>query len=659
MTTRKKLIEVALPLDAINKASAREKSIRHGHPSTLHLWWARRPLATARAVIFAQMVDDPSAYEPDEAIAERERKRLFAILEDLVLWENTTNETVLQRARDAIWESWRRTCAANADHPRARELFDPDKLPGFHDPFAGGGSLPLEAQRLGLESHASDLNPVAVLINKAMIEIPPRFAGKPPVNPASRGDKDLVARQWTGARGLAADVRYYGQWMRDEAEKRIGWLYPKVAVTAEMAQERPDLKPYVGKELTVIAWLWARTVKSPNPAFAQVDVPLVSTFMLSTKKGKEAYVQPVIEDGGYRFTVKVGKPEDAEAAKAGTKLSRGANFRCLMSGTPMDGDYIKGEGKAGRMGARLMAIVAEGDGGRVYLPPTAEHEESARKAVPEWQPELNMPRDRRWFSPPLYGFPTYGDLFTPRQLVALTTFSDLVQEAREQVRQDAIAAGVSGDGKALRDDGAGATAYVEAVGVYLALGISRLADAQNSLCQWGPDKNQTQHLFRRQAIPMVWDYAESSAFSVAAGDLITSLGSICHVLDQLVMGAAGSSTNADAQIRSLSASTILSTDPPYYDNIGYADLSDFFYVWLRRSLKPVFPDLFATLAVPKAEELVATPYRHGSKDAAETFFLAGMTRALHRLAEQAHPGFPVTIYYAFKQSETKGDIRNG
>ena len=323
MTTQKKLIEVALPLDAINKASVREKSIRHGHPSTLHLWWARRPLAAARAVIFAQMVDDPSAYEPDEAIAERERKRLFAILEDLVLWENTTNETVLQRARDAIWQSWRRTCAANADHPRARELFDPDKLPGFHDPFAGGGSLPLEAQRLGLESHASDLNPVAVLINKAMIEIPPRFAGKPPVNPGSRQDKDLVARQWTGARGLAADVRYYGQWMRDEAEKRIGWLYPKVAVTAEMAQARLDLKPYVGKELTVIAWLWARTVKSPNPAFANVEVPLASTFMLSTKKGKEAYVEPVIENGGYRFTAKVGEPGMLRRRRRGRSFRAG------------------------------------------------------------------------------------------------------------------------------------------------------------------------------------------------------------------------------------------------------------------------------------------------------------------------------------------------
>ena len=655
MTTRKKLIEVALPLDAINKASAREKSIRHGHPSTLHLWWARRPLAAARAVIFAQMVDDPSAYEPDEAIAERERKRLFAILEDLVLWENTANEAVLQRARDAIWESWRRTCAAHADHPRARELFDPDKLPGFHDPFAGGGSLPLEAQRLGLESHASDLNPVAVLINKAMIEIPPRFAGKPPVNPGSRDDKDLVARQWTGARGLAADVRYYGQWMRDEAEKRIGWLYPKVAVTAEMAQGRPDLKPYVGKELTVIAWLWARTVKSPNPAFAQVDVPLVSTFMLSTKKGKEAYVEPVIENGDYRFTVKVGEPEDAEAAKAGTKLSRGA-FRCLLSGIPIKYTYIDDEANSGRMRERLMAIVVEGDRRRLYLSPTATMEDIARSAKPTWKPDL--PSRGTWASNAQgrrYGFRTFGDYFTPRQLVALTTFSDLVQEAREQVRRDALAAGVSDDGKALRDGGTGATAYVEAVVVYLGIALSRLTDICNALCRWEITKTQVRNLFGRQAIPMIWDFAENNVFGDVAGDYMVSLRNMTKALDRMPTRGHGTGSQDDAQTQAASVDRIISTDPPYYDNIGYADLSDFFYVWLRRSLRSVLPDLFATLAVPKAEELVATPYRHGSKEKAEAFFLDGMTLAVQRLAEQAHPGFPVTIYYAFKQSETKGD----
>ena len=694
---RKKLIEVALPLDAINKASKREKSIRHGHPSTLHLWWARRPLAAARAVIFAQMVDDPSTYvdvllsdpkakraaqrelnnrlaaheakrvlangeviydsEPtlNEIIAELERDRLFSILEDLVLWENTTSEKVLQRARDEIWQSWRRASAENAGHPRARDLFDRHKLPAFHDPFAGGGALPLEAQRLGLESHASDLNPVAVLINKAMIEIPPKFAGMPPINAKSRGEKGLVAREWTDAGGLATDVRYYGQWMRDEAEKRIGWLYPKVAVTAEMAQDRPDLKPYVDQNLTVVAWLWARTAKSPNPAFANVDVPLASTFILSTKKGNEAYVEPVIKDGGFRFTVKVGQPENAEAAKAGTKLSRGANFCCLMSGTPMDGDYIKAEGKAGRMGARLMAIVAAGNRGRVYLEPIAEHETVVLQARPEWEPEIAIPSDRRSMFTPLYGLTHFNHLFTPRQLVALTTFSDLVEEARERVQQEALAAGVPDDGKALRDGGVGATAYADAVGVYLGFSVDKMTDTNTSLCSWQVNPPRLRATFGRQALPMVWDFAEANVFGGAAGDYRRCVGSLTEVLDKGGLRGVGFAQQADAQTLDVTLPRVFSTDPPYYDNIGYADLSDFFYVWLRRSLRPVFPDLFSTLTVPKAEELVANPYRHGNKKKAETFFLAGMGKAMRRLAEQSHPDFPVTIYYAFKQSEKKGD----
>jgi putative DNA methylase len=655
---KKKLIEVALPLEAINKASAREKSIRHGHPSTLHLWWARRPLAAARAVIFSQMVDDPSANPdlfPTEQAQEKERRRLFRIIEDLVQWENTTDEAVLQAARDEIIASWRRACAENADHPRAKELFDRHKLPAFHDPFAGGGSLPLEAQRLGLEAYASDLNPVAVLINKAMIEIPPRFAGKPPVNPQAHKEKSLVARQWRGAQGLAEDVRYYGQWMRDEAERRIGHLYPKVEVTAEMAKGRPDLKPYVGKKLTVIAWLWARTVKSPNPAFAHVDVPLASTFVLSTKAGKEAYVEPVIEGGGYRFTVKVGKPKDAEAAKNGTKLARGANFRCLMSGTPISGDYIKAEGKAGRMGARLMAIVAEGERGRVYLAPTPAHEAAAREAKPTWKPETPLAPDPRALWTPPYGLTTYGDLFTPRQLVALTTFSDLVGEAMRQVRRDAIAAGLPDDGKPLRDGGTGAQAYAEAVGVYFACGISRSADFWSNLCIWAnqPKNELVTHLFGRQAIPMAWDFAEANPFSESGGNFTKNLSYVAMGIDYLAGHAAGHGKQMNAATNALSHGKVVSTDPPYFDNIGYADLSDYFYVWLRRSLKGVYPDLFATLAVPKAEELVATPYRHGSKEQAEAFFLDGMTRAMRRLAEQAHPAFPVTIYYAFKQSETE------
>ncbi len=702
-TPKKKLIEVALPLDAINKASAREKSIRHGHPSTLHLWWARRPLAAARAVIFSQMVDDPSAYvdvlradpklhrkaeaalkarlkiweearelarkakgtslsvpEPgpaptlDDMLADAERQRLFRIIEDLVLWENTTNETVLQAARDEIWQSWRRACAENADHPRAKELFDRKNLPAFHDPFAGGGALPLEAQRLGLESYASDLNPVAVLINKAMIEIPPKFAGKPPVNPDAQKQIAQMDKGWRGAQGLAEDVRYYGQWMRDEAEKRIGHLYPQVEVTAEMVKVRPDLRAYADRKLTVIAWLWARTVKSPNPAFARVDVPLASTFMLSTKPGKEAYVEPVIENGGYRFTVKIGKPKDAEGAKRGTKSgSSGSSFLCLMSGTPMPFEYLRPEAKAGRMSARLMAIVAEGDRGRVYLAPTPDMEAIALSAKPTDVPETDLPAKALGFRVQEYGMSKWRDLFTPRQLVALTTFSDLVQEAREWAQRDAVQAGLPADPKPLRDGGSGATAYAEALAVYLAFAQSKACNRNTSLCIWEQKMDRLVATFGRQALPMVWDYAETNPLAGAGGDLYGTVVSVGEVIDkQFNHPARGTALQADAVRQTLACDKLISTDPPYYDNIGYADLSDFFYLWLRRSLRPVFPDLFSTLAVPKSEELVATPYRHGSKEKAEAFFLQGMSLAMHRLAEQGHPAFPVTIYYAFKQSES-------
>jgi len=661
MTYKKKLIEVALPLEAINVASAREKSIRHGHPSTLHLWWARRPLAAARAVIFAQMVDDPSAHPdifPTEKKQEKERQRLFRIIEDLVKWENTTNEKVLQQAREEIWQSWRYTCAENADHLRAKELFDRYKLPAFHDPFAGGGALPLEAQRLGLESYASDLNPVAVLINKAMIEIPAKFAGKPPVNPEwqQKSLADKMGHEWKGAQGLAEDVRYYGQWMRDEAEKRIGHLYPKIEVTAAMAEERPDLKNYVGRKLTVIAWLWARTVKSPNPAFANVDVPLASTFMLSTKAGKEAYIDPVIDEGGYRFTVKMGKPKDVDGAKNGTKLARGANFKCLMSGSPMAGEYIKAEGKAGQRGARLMAIVAEGDHARIYLSPTMDMESIAKVAQPIWTPETSLngkTRDQL----PLYGMDTFSALFPPRQLVALTTFSDLVQKAREKVMQDSIYAGLTDDGQVLAKMGSGAAAYADAVTVYLGFGVDKLSDRHSTLTRWDPTPTASGiiNTFSRQALPMSWDYTEGNTFSEASGNFEGGIGWIGKVIDRsLPANQPGIACSSEASKQLISVDKIISTDPPYYDNIAYADLSDFFYVWLRRSLKPVFPELFATLAVPKVEELVATPYRHGSKSKAETFFLDGMTQAMHRLAEQAHPAFPVTIYYAFKQAESDG-----
>ena len=678
--TRKKLIEVALPLDAINAASGREKSIRQGHPSTLHLWWARRPLAAARAVIFAQMVDDPSACPeefPTEADQKQERARLFRLIEELVRWKNTTNEELLALARAEIRRSWRRTCADNAGQPRAAQLFDPDRLPAFHDPFAGGGALPLEAQRLGLEAYASDLNPVAVLINKAMIEIPPKFARRPPVNPEARpggssAKGSLVERNWSGAQGLAEDVRYYGQWMRDEAERRIGHLYPPIEVTTEMVRERPDLKQYQGGKLTVISWLWARTVRSPNPAFANVEVPLASTFMLSTKRGKEAYVDPVIEGGGYRFAVRVGKPPNEAEAKAGTKLSRGANFRCVMSGAPIAGDYIKAEGKAGRMGTRLMAIVAQGDRRRVYLSPTRAHEAAADEAEPGWWPEVTISGSTQYLGVKPYGITLFDQLFTDRQLVALTTISDLVAEAIKQVEQDSAedpaildgtqplgkgGAGPPDDSRGLEEGGCGARAYAEAVGIYLAFALSKQADLGNSHCAWEPIAQCPRHLFGRQAIPMVWDYAEANPLGDSSGAWITFIDGIVKAFSKafetVQRGAYGSSKQADAGAQDISSDKLVSTDPPYYDNIPYADLSDFFYLWLRRTLKSVLPSLFGTLTTPKSEELVAFAHRHNGKVGAEGFFLDGMTAVMNRLAAHAHLAFPVTIYYAFKQSETR------
>ncbi|GEM88445.1 DUF1156 domain-containing protein [Meiothermus granaticius] len=610
----KKLIEVALPLEAINRESAREKSIRHGHPSTLHLWWARRPLAAARAVLFASLVDDPSAHPerfPTPQAQEAERKRLFELIERLVKWENSTNPQVLSEARQEILN-------ATGGNP-----------PPVLDPFAGGGTIPLEAQRLGLEAHASDLNPVAVLINKALIEIPPRFAGQPPINPAYR-QKARPSDRWPGAKGLAEDVRYYGQWMRDEAERRIGHLYPRAQLPS-------------GSQATVIAWLWARTVRCPNPACG-CQMPLVRSWVLSSKPGKEHHVEPQIDRSTQpprvRYAIKRGKN-----APEPPKTARGANFKCIACNQPVPGSYIKAEGVAGRMGAQMMAIVAEGNRERVYLPPTKEQEEKAQEANPKWYPEGQISDDRRSMFTPLYGLTHFHHLFTPRQLEALTTFSDLVAEAREKALQDAQAAGL----------GEQAKAYADAVAVYLGLGVSRLADIQNSLCMWESSKTQVRHLFTKQAIPMLWDYSEAGLFSKSAGDFIVSLGSLLRVLEAMPSSSLGKAYQQDAtKINIEGKLPLISTDPPYYDNIGYADLSDFFYVWLRRSLGGVLPELFGTLLVPKAAELVATPYRfEGSKPKAQAFFEEGLGKAFERMREAAHPDYPLTVYYAFKQAESE------
>lgn len=623
-----KLIEVALPLDAINAASVREKSIRHGHPSTLHLWWARRPLSAARAVIWASLVDDPSAHPdrfPTVEAQETERKRLFAILENLVKWENSNNEEVFAAAKAEIVSS----CGVAGG----------GVLPALLDPFAGGGAIPLEAQRLGLEAHAHDLNPVAVTINKAMIEIPPRFAGQAPINPENRKDlaKDAA---FSGAAGLAADVLHYGKRMREEAFVRIGHLYPTVTLPPEQG----------GGEATVIAWIWARTVKCPNP-ICGCEMPLASTFVLSKKKDKEAWIEPIVDKVAKTVTYRV-RTGDGEPPQA-PKTSRGAKFRCVCCGESTPDNYVRDASRAGKMGAVLMAVVADGKRGRVYLSPDALQSQAACCDKPEDYPTQSLPIDPRNIWCVNYGLDTYDKLFTNRQLTALTTFSDLVGEAQRWAEADAIAAGLPDDHIPLREGGRGARAYAEAIAVYLAFTVDKLTFYHTNLCTWHTSREIISNLFGRQAIPMAWDYAEANPFSGSSGCFENMLEWVYKALLWLPQGTQGTALQADAQRDCGLRDIVISTDPPYYDNISYADLSDFFYVWLRRALRGIYPELYGTMLTPKVEELIASPLRQeGSVEKAKEFFEDGMLATCRQLWQYACEDIPVTIYYAYKQQES-------
>lgn len=616
---KRKLIEVGIPLKTINEASAREKYIHQGHPSTLHLWWARRPLAAARAVLFAQLVDDPSSSPdkfPTEKDVVRERKRLHDLLEQLVVWENSNNEEVLARAHQEILDS------TNGNPPP------------ILDPFSGGGTIPLEAERLRLQTIGSDLNPVAILITKALIEIPPKFAGRPPVSPEVA--RAQLAHPWPRATGLSEDIRRYGEWMRDEAKRRIGYLYPKTTLAD-------------GSRATVIAWIWARTVTCPNPACG-IAMPLVRSWWLGKKKGKEAYVVPSVVNGTVHFDIGVDPNGAPTTDNDGTVDRTGAT--CIGCGAVVELSYIRSESRAGRLGEQLMATVAEGNRNRVYLAPSSDQISAAQVDRPTNVPDGEIPPQAPSFRVQAYGFREYSDLFSARQATALTAFSDLVAEARQRVFDDALASGMP-TGDRLESGGTGAAAYADAVATYLGLIVSRLTEYHSSLARWAsnPQMEIVVSVFGRQALPMIWDFAEGNMLGESAGTHVRMTEAVAKVIAWVPATCGATATQQDAQSVNFK-DCLVSTDPPYYDNIGYSDLSDYFYVWLRHSLRAIYPALFSTLLVPKAQELVANQYRHGGREGAREFFEEGFAEVFRRARQSALPDFPITVYYAFKQSET-------
>ncbi len=635
---RKKLIDVSLPLEAINVASSSEKSIRHGHPSTLHLWWARRPLAACRAILFASLIDDPSENKEKfrtEADQERERKRLLDLLEKFVKWENSRDDEILSQIFAEIREA------------------GGGPIPPVRDPFCGGGSIPLEAQRLGLYARSSDLNPVAVLITKGLIEIPPKFVGLPPVAP--RVQQPLVKGDWKGAQGLARDIQYYGEWMLKEAQKQIAHLYPTVQLPPE----------HEGKQAPVIAWLWARTVTCPNPACG-AQMPLVHSFLLSQKM--KTIAAPRVDyttiPPSISFDVTKGAP------RQGTVNNKGAT--CIVCDKPVSLSYIRSEGRAHKMSRQLMAVVAKEKKRRVYLSPTLEHSTLVERILPVDVLDTNLPERALSFSAQIYGLTRHKDLFTARQLVTLATFSDLIQNVREKVVQDALEAGMLNDEKELNNGGRGATAYADAIATYLALMVNRLADRNSTLCSWDASRDSIRNTFARQAISIVWDFAEANPLGGLTGSFLTAMRSVAKVikaspaqpegesrlgslLDEQMLADSPKAVYQRDAIQSVNGlrKAIISTDPPYYDNIGYADLSDFFYVWLRRSLRSIYPDLFATTLTPKENELVANPFRLGGKEKAKQFFETHLRAIFKKMHEIQDDAYPLTLFYAFKQAEVE------
>ena len=641
----RKLIEVALPLDAINVACSKEKSIRHGHPSTLHLWWARRPLAAARAVLFAQMVNDPG-YERNlgrgmnKQKAAIERQRLFRILEQLVLWENSGNQRLLAEAKEEIWNSWRETCLLNKNHPRASELFDPGQLPAFHDPFAGGGTIPLEAVRLGFETFASDLNPVAVVLNKAMIELTTRFSGNPPVAvERNHPQKRLTSDEWNGPAGIAEDVRRYGIWILEEAKKRLAVYYPSINVPQRLG----------GGKGTVLTWLWCRTVISPNPAARGAHVPLIKSLQLSSREGNECWLFPDVAADGASYQFKVVPTN--KYTGTGTVNKRGAV--CVLTNTAIPLTYIRTEGLAGRLGQRLMAVVVDREKGKAFVAASEVESPDFSDIVNDF-PDSQILHWAGCTNVVVYGMKTFMSLFNQRQKLALATFCDLVNEVRGKIETDAVNKGYKADGTPLEQNGGGAKAYAEAITVYLTCAVGRAADYWNSLTSWEPEGGFVAHAFTKHALPMIWDYGEVNPLNEGGGSWESALDWVSRVVDRLPPTGKATAQQLDAAKASPQSvrPLVVSTDPPYYDNVPYSNLSDFFYIWMRRCLRSVYPQIFITLQTPKEDELVASHSLYLRIDDAMKHFTSGMTAALRRIYANAHEAIPVTIYYAFKQADS-------
>ena len=643
---RRKLIEVDLPLDEINRESAREKAIRHGHPSTLHMWWARRPLAACRAVIFASMVDDPSSCPEEfktESEQHAERERLHGIIKDLVKWESTDEsrpgtKMLLDKARYEIARSVARShgdLAPDKDDPAAVLRYLNDSAPPIYDPFAGGGSIPLEAQRLGLRPIASDLNPVAVLINKALIEIPPRFNNRPPVNTEAdpfgmttgrftgRG-KNRRPEQipWRGAAGLANDIRYYGRLMRDWAFERIGQLYPSARL--------PD-----GGEATVIAWLWARTVPCPNPACG-IKMPLMRTFQLSTKANNRHWLKPLVDRELKSLSFEV-QDHDTDVPKRGTVSRNGATCIACEVAAPLA--YVREQSQAGNMSEQMTAIVAAGNQRRLFLSPSDEDVSVATVVEPARLPMGSLPAQARSISVQVYGFTEWHSLFTRRQLTALTTLVDLIPE---------IVSSMTRSGADQE--------YADFVRAYLSLAIGRATNGCSSFNRWENTGNKVSGVFARQGIPMIWDFAETNIFSESTQNWMAQVEWVAEVVERLPTDVnPGRAHQADASTATYTdGGPIVVTDPPYYDNIHYADASDFFYVWLRTPLREVFPNLFAGMLVPKQEEMIASRFRF---DDPQGRFETMLNKTLQLIRERCTPEFPSSIFYAYKQQEEERDGR--